>query len=416
MLKLGEDSQIQNVRVRDHVAMFFLGAINNLPYVVGYASAATIVSSFGNSTYLGLVHWADTFSGVFARFLFSWLLSINISYEINFYANCVILILALLGCALAKVFWLVLISVFFIGFTSSYGESVLLCYVTFKKKTSLLKSWSSGTGMAGILGASYSLITSLLDASLFIAFIILVPLAVIYFCSFFFFVRVSPQSNEGHDNEAMRYTENNEKDNHSESEETFGENGVEVKRSRKNAFSNQRDTGEEAASIFDFHLLKPVWWYMFNCAAVYFLEYCITGAWNHCYDKTDTRSWIYPLFNLCYQIGVFISRSSLALFKCKYVGTVSACQAAMFTLWATQPFYTWMPFAFACVSMIVTGLWGGLSYVNSFHLIMTCPTLTSPQKEVVTSWNTFFVAWALVFSTVFTFVAEKTFLKNYVPD
>ena len=47
-----------NIRVIDKIAMFLLGAINNLPYVVGVSSADRIVASYHNSTYLGLVLWA----------------------------------------------------------------------------------------------------------------------------------------------------------------------------------------------------------------------------------------------------------------------------------------------------------------------------------------------------------------------
>ena len=128
------------IRVIDKVAMFLLGAINNLPYVVGVASANIIAGS--EPTYLGLVLWANTLSGLFARFINTGLAAKSVPYTVNFTINCCAMLGGLLGCAFAPNFWVSLVSVFFIGFSSSFGESVLLCYLAIKRKQSLLTFWS----------------------------------------------------------------------------------------------------------------------------------------------------------------------------------------------------------------------------------------------------------------------------------
>ena len=388
-----------NIRTIDKIAMFLLGAINNLPYVVGIASAESIVSNYNNPTYMGLVVGANTVSGLFARFINTWLASMNISYTVKFTINSVAMLGGLIGCGVSKNFWLTLVCVFLIGFSSSFGESVLLCFIAIRKKQSLLSPWSSGTGMAGILGASYSLCCALFSVPYIWSFVALSPIVVIYMCSFFCIINRSPPEPSDLKNTPLL------NDSPEAMEATY---------LRDSATSTERE--EEHVSCFNFRIIKPVWWFMFNCGAVYFLEYVIQSAFVQCAQKPDNyKAYQYPLLNLMYQIGVFISRSSLSLFKFPWVGWLTLCQLVFFAMWATQPFFYWMPLGVMIFFMICVGLFGGCSYVNSFHLIMTDTHLTTKEKEMVTSWNAFFISLFIVLSTVFDFVSEQTYLKDKVP-
>lgn len=377
-----------NVRPIDKVAMFLLGAINNLPYVIGIASANRIVAKYNNPTYLGLSLAANTFSGLFARFINTWLASLSVPYEINFGINSTAMLASLLGTAFSKNFWLTLACVFLFGFTSSFGEAVLLCYMTVKKKQNLLTAWSSGTGMAGILGASYSLACALFKFNYMWSFIAVTPIVFVYMCSFFCVIKRSP-------------------------EETGTMGASLLSESSKDSSMEE----EKPVSCFNCSILKPVWWFIFNCGSVYFLEYVIQSLFVHCAQnpKKETKNYLYALLNLMYQIGVFISRSSLALFKFPWVGTLTLFQAIFFAIWATQPFFYWMPIYAMIIFMICVGLFGGCSYVNSFHLIMTNENLKTKEKEMVTSWNAFFISLCVVLSAVFTFVSEQTYMKSKVP-
>lgn len=376
-----------NVRIVDKIAMFLLGAINNLPYVIGIASANRIVDKYNNPTYLGLSLAANTFSGLFARFINTWLASMNVPYEVNFGLNAAAMLAGLLGVAFSKNFWLTLVCVFLFGFSSSFGESVLLCYITIKRKQNLLTSWSSGTGMAGILGASYSLACALFNFNYFWSFVAVTPIVFVYIICFYCVIKRSPEEID-----------------ESRTVPLLSEN-------------SQPAVNEEHVSCFNCKILVPVWWFMFNCGAVYFLEYVIQSAYVHCAQDPSkpTKSYLYALLNLMYQIGVFISRSSLALFKFPWVGVLTLCQAVFFGIWATQPFFYWMPLWAMIVFMIFVGLFGGCSYVNSFHLIMTNEKLTTKEKEMVTSWNAFFISLFIVLSAGFTFLSEQTYLKSKVP-
>ena len=391
------------IRTIDKIAMFLLGSINNLPYVVGIASADRIVDNYNNPTYMGLVLWANTLSGLFARFINTWLASMNVPYTVNFTINASAMLLGLVGCAFSKNFWLTLVCVFLIGFSSSFGESVLLCFLALKRKQALLSSWSSGTGMAGILGASYSLLCALVEIPYLWSFVALTPLVIIYICCFFCIINRSPQANDPKNAPLLANSTD-----------------LSLTSSSSNYVKDQEpktEEEEEKVSCCNFSILKPVWWYMFNCGAVYFLEYVIQNAFVHCAQdpKKKFKNYHYSLLNLMYQVGVFISRSSLALFKFPWVGWLTLFQLCFFAMWATQPFFYWMPFAVEIIFMICVGLFGGCSYVNSFNLIMNDPHLRTKEKEMVTSWNAFIISLFIVLSTLFTFLSEQTFLEDKVP-
>jgi hypothetical protein len=61
-----------------------------------------------------------------------------------------------------------------------------------RRKESLLKSWGSGTGMAGIAGAGYSFITRFTTISNFWSFIGVSPVVIIYGVVFYLILDKSP--------------------------------------------------------------------------------------------------------------------------------------------------------------------------------------------------------------------------------
>jgi hypothetical protein len=128
------------VRLIDRIAMFMIGIINNTPYVIGIASAQSIVESFHVNGSMGIVLAANTVSGLFARFRNSWLVSLHISYEVLFAGNLAALLFGLLACAFSKWFWRECVAIFFIGFSSNIGETIVLCYMSHRRKEVLLKT------------------------------------------------------------------------------------------------------------------------------------------------------------------------------------------------------------------------------------------------------------------------------------
>ncbi|OHS98931.1 CLN3 protein [Tritrichomonas foetus] len=404
--KMINRERVSRVRLIDKIAMFMIGIINNTPYVIGIASAQRIVKGYDKDSYLGIVLWANTISGIFSRFINSWLISMNVAYEINFIANLLMMLFGLLACAFSRWFSLTCVGIFFIGFSSNLGESVMLCYMTFKRKTNLLKSWSSGTGMAGIAGAGYSFICDVVNMNDFWAFIGVTPVVVLYGLLFFLVIWRSPEEDE--ETDRMDHPILNDENSLPPFIDGGGQNGAIDEEA-----PNVKVTVTEYVGVCDCSYWGSAGWLMFNCGAVYFLEYVMQGVFADCCltaEKKKKYHYMYSLLNLMYQIGVFLSRSSLSFFTFPKIWILTLGQCVFFALWCTQAFFHFMPVGVLLGTMVCVGLFGGCSYVNAFHMMMNDETMTTKQKEMVTSWNSFFISLFIVLSTLFTFVAEMTFL------
>ena len=245
--------------------------------------------------------------------------------------------------------------------------------------------------MAGILGAGYSLLTKLCSISLFWSFIGISPVVIIYFCAFMFIIRKSPDE-EDEINQTPLINQDSSSDVGSKNE-------------------------EDHVPLCDGSIFKMSWGFFLNCGLVYFFEYCITSVFSHCSADESTSKkypYLYPLLNLIYQIGVFISRSSIIWFKFPWVTFLTCFQGGFFVLWLFNSFKKFLAFWIMIPLMLCVGLLGGCSYVNVFNLIMESTILTVKEKELTTNWNAFFISVFIILASVFTFISEYTFLKNYI--
>ena len=148
------------------LSFFLLGCINNLAYVVVNSAAKSIAESFNSGDLIGAVVWANVGFGIGVRFLNTFAL-LHTPVTSRMIVNCSMLLLGTLGLAGATSisFWLCLAAVVLVGCFSSLGESVLLGFLR-DFDPQLMGAWSSGTGMAGILGTlTYLLLFSVLKLS-----------------------------------------------------------------------------------------------------------------------------------------------------------------------------------------------------------------------------------------------------------
>jgi battenin len=262
--------------------------------------------------------------------------------------------------------------------------------MSYRRKEVLLKSWSSGTGFAGIAGAGYSLACVWAKVSNFWSFIAVSPVVIVYGLVFYLVLVRSPSETAPGGLSASLLS------------------GDDI---------TKRSPQQEKVRLFDCSYFRDNSFLIFNCGTVYFLEYTIQTLFAHCaLSGKQMTKWrfAFPLFNLCYQFGVFLSRSSLTFFAFPKVWILTLGQCGFFVLWLAQAlwhFMTYLPIM--CIAMVLVGLLGGCAYVNAFHLMMTDVRLSQIQREMVTSYNSFFISVCIFLSTVFTYAAENTFM---IPD
>jgi hypothetical protein len=103
-----------------------------------------------------------------------------------------------------------------------------------------------------------------------------------------------------------------------------------------------------------------------NLMLVYFFEYVASvGAADKSqpFGSTHSPDWLvrnaFVLLALSYQLGVFISRSSLRIVRIRRVEILTIIQAANFVLWILQACYKFMPIGAQLPLMVFVGLLGG---------------------------------------------------------
>jgi battenin len=137
-------------------------------------------------------------------------------------------------------------------------------------------------------------------------------------------------------------------------------------------------------------LLKPLMKYMIPLFFVYLAEYWINQglmellAYSRCAHWIDTKAQ-YRWFQTIYQIGVFISRSSVNIFPVKKIWLLSVLQWVNFVFLVFVARYQFIPgntigilILFAII--LYEGLLGGGTYVNAFYRI---------SKEVAPEYKEF---------------------------
>ena len=144
-------------------------------------------------------------------------------------------------------------------------------------------------------------------------------------------------------------------------------------------------------------LHNNMFWFYFNLAVVYIAEYAaqfMAPFSFYCKISWEGSFWIknsYTITQFCYQLGVFVSRSSLMCIKIPYVGVISIVQVLNAVGWlvqaktkfisihSSQSAETGLSFLLFAW-MLFVGLLGGASYVNVFYLIL-CRGQAMQQKE-----------------------------------
>lgn len=128
-------------------------------------------------------------------------------------------------------------------------------------------------------------------------------------------------------------------------------------------------------------------WFYFNLGVVYIAEYAaqfMAPFSFYCKSEWHENFFInysYTITQFCYQLGVFLSRSSLPLVRIPFIGVISILQVINAVCWFVQAKVLYiaarnsetreMGLSFILfIWMIFVGLLGGASYVNVFFLIL----------------------------------------------
>ena len=386
------------IKCSEKVAMVFTGMINNIFFLIVMSSAQRIVAHYDASGLLGVVDWSCTFCGLFAGYINTMLSTCNFSYDLRFGINATLMLVGLIGCAYSPTFWMACICILFVGFSCNFGESVTLGYLAYIKKSSLVKFWGIGTGAAGILGSGFSVLVLAIDFSYKYSFLCLLPFVIVYAICYFLVLRQKPESKEDRDKQSINTA-------------PLMSEGAD--------YTQSKDEDSEKAKCCSLDFFKRILYYIVTCDIVYFAQYVIATAFLDCaqtQEYHDTHKYFFPLLSLVQHCGVLIFCSTLTFFEFPYLGSMAVFQMINFVIWLTQATFHWMPIWSEFCFIFLVGSCGGLSYANTYNLILKDDSLNHKEKELGTNVTAFTVTISVLLSSVFTLVSEKTFLKQFVPQ
>lgn len=264
--------------------------------------------------------------------------------------------------------------------SSGAGEVNFLALTHFYGRFSLA-AWGSGTGGAGLIGAgAYALATTGLGISVHATLLTSALLPVIMLASFFLLLPRGLLNIARRQKLKCHSLPDEDNDPEEEGHESAGLLDQPSNGSGSEAYSKHNIHWLQRTS-FDLRtklsraktLVIP---YMIPLFLVYTAEYTINQgvAPTLLFPLRESpfkhyRAF-YPTYAALYQLGVFISRSSLAIFRIRVLYTPSFLQIlnlVVLTMHALQPFIPTVYFVFAIIFW--EGLLGGLVYVSTYAAV-----------------------------------------------
>lgn len=265
----------------------------------------------------------------------------------------------------AEAFWLSIIGVICASAGSGLGEVTFLSLSSHFSRNSV-STWSSGTGAAGVLGAlSYAGLTALGFSpknSLLLMLIIPASLLVTYFV-----ILVKP-----HTVKRWTFGVNINNDVGIENSDEYSDHQRLLK-AEAEVQSSIGVPSQRLSFMQRLLLIKPLLKFMIPLFLVYFAEYFINqGLFELIYYKNMwlPRMQQYRWYQVIYQIGVFLSRSSVNLIHIKWIYIFPLLQFVNVIILTCEVFYKYIPNIWIIFFIILfEGLMGGGAYVNTFYRI-----------------------------------------------
>ncbi|SMR43011.1 unnamed protein product [Zymoseptoria tritici ST99CH_1E4] len=376
-------SKFDGANPRVLVAFWLFGLINNIFYVIILTAALDLV---GPSVPKATVLLACIVPGLATKLVTPYFIHL-VPYSLR-----IVIFVALSTCGMlavamspsttdaasisSKIAGIVLANI-----SSGAGEINFLALTHYYGPFSLA-AWGSGTGGAGLLGAGlYALATTTFGFSVHATLVASTILPIVMLGSYFVLLPLGPLRASRKESEYLRVNEDEPGDTTTgDSPEAAGLLGQPAAKSASRAHRDpQQSWLSHGLADLKIKLLRArslVVPYMLPLFLVYLAEYTInqgvapTLLFPIAESPFEHFRAFYPTYGAIYQLGVFISRSSLPFIRIRslYVPTLlQVLNLAGLTLHALWPFIPTVWFVFVIVFW--EGLLGGLVYVSTFAAI-----------------------------------------------
>ncbi|XKL69286.1 hypothetical protein PGB90_007055 [Kerria lacca] len=356
---------------RSTVAYWILGLCNNYGYVVMLSAAHDILTRLDkfdnqpkilnndrkcNELSTGVILLANIVPSLIVKIVSPFLpLWMNIRLSITVITAAIGFILV----GMSNTLTLTIIGVACTAFSSGIGESSLLSFTVFYKDKSIVSAWSSGTGGAGFFGSmTYAGLLAIgISPSMTLYILLIIPLSM---AISFWLILENPLKNQSQ--EAIE---------------------------RKVSSPELPTKINEESFMLKINKIPSALKYAVPLFLVYYFEYVINQGLaelsildNSFIDRKTQYRW----YQVCYQIGVFISRSSIQIIQIKKLWIIAFLQGLNLIFFLFQAIYivvnnVWIIFAI----IICEGILGGFGYINTYYKIQV--EEEPENREVVTGFT-----------------------------
>lgn len=374
-------SIFQNVDVAVFVAFWLFGLINNVLYVVILSAAQDLV---GSEVPKGLVLLADVLPSFATKLIAPYFID-RVPYSIRilffaFVSSAGMLILALTPPETSVASKMV--GVMLASLASGGGELSFLGLTHYYGHMSLA-AWGSGTGAAGLLGAGlYVLLTDWLGFSVKNSLLASAYLPVIMLISFFLVLprRVLREAAKAKDYQPLREEDDAMSHPVGGTPAVQADSSLMAPGSPVVAAAAPSDPSRDSLSRIASQLRRAkslLFPYMLPLFLVYLAEYIINQGVSptllfplESSPFSELRDF-YPMYGFLYQLGVFISRSSIAFVRVRHLYPASLLQVGNLVLLTLHALLNFIPNVYVVFIIVFwEGLLGGGVYVNTFAGIM----------------------------------------------
>lgn len=397
---------------------------------------------------------ADTLPSLATKLLYPFLL-VGLPTSYKAIATAILSAAAFVITGVTKDQVLIFTGVICASFSSGLGESTYISNTHLYGDTSL-SGWSIGTGGAGLFGAiAYAVLRIIFQIKIIMFIMLIVPILMMVA----FFCIIQPVNDNDNDNDqpqqqrtrasglslqASQESTASQEKNESADEPTVGvispgmavaldeqeqpirdsarvrDYGAKLSPSDRRPLSSSSE--QQHQQPFDFRAklrcLPSLAKYFMPLLLVYFAEYFINqGLFELIYYPEITfldHPAQYRWFQVSYQLGVMISRSSLDFLQIKNIWTMSLLQAAnaiLFLAHASKLLH--IPSFYIVIALIIyEGLLGGFTYVNTFYRIKK--EVNKERQEFCMSTVTIADSLGIVFAGTVALPVHDALCKLYV--
>ncbi|GAB1728572.1 hypothetical protein NU195Hw_g7122t1 [Hortaea werneckii] len=376
---------IEGADLRVCIAFWLFGLINNIFYVIILSAALDLV---GPAIPKATVLLASIIPGLATKIVVPYIIHlVPYSLRVLIFAalsTCGMLVVALSPSGAdptsvsSKIAGIVLANI-----SSGAGEVNFLALTHFYG-TQSLAAWGSGTGAAGLIGAgAYALATTIIGFSVHATLLAstVIPLGMLI--SFFGLLPLGPlRTTKARDSKYTRLASDDE-DAASDNDDTIPE-AASLLNQRHGRISPAYDRAQpsrlqQTATSLRTRLHRTrglIIPYMLPLFLVYVAEYSINqGVAPTLLFPLPTTPFthfraFYPTYSAIYQLGVFLSRSSLPFLRIKTLYLPTFLQIANFLALTLHALWPYLPSVYLVFGLVFwEGLLGGLVYVSTFAAI-----------------------------------------------